>query len=127
MSKRYLSVSHAAAIFFVAAALLACLVRSPQADTGANRVLGQIDFVNNGINIVTNLGVWTPTAVAVDRSVTPNRLYVADAGNHRVLGWRSIDALKNGSPADLVIGQPDFLSWGSECNNAAVTGTTLCF
>jgi len=127
MSKRYLSVSHAAAIFFVAAALLACLVRSPQADTGANRVLGQIDFVHNGINIVTNLGVWTPTAVAVDRSVTPNRLYVADAGNHRVLGWRSIDALKNGSPADLVIGQPDFLSWGSECNNAAVTGATLCF
>lgn len=32
----------------------------------------------------------------------------------------------NGSTADLVIGQADFLSWFSECNNAAVTGATLC-
>ncbi len=86
-----------------------------------------MDFVHNGANIITNVGMWTPQAVAVDRSVVPNRLYAADAGNHRVLGWHSIDALKNGSPADLVIGQPDFLSWGSQCNNAAVTGATLCF
>ncbi len=93
----------------------------------ANRVLGQIDFVHNGPNIVSNAGLWTPHAVAVDRSVTPNRVYVADSGNHRVLGWRSIAALTNGSPADLVIGQTDFLSWSAECNNAAVTGATLCF
>ncbi len=96
------------------------------ADTSANRVLGQFDFVHNSPNILTNTGLWTPQSVAVDHSVTPNRLYVADAGNHRVLGWHSIDALENGSPADLVIGQADFLSWLSECNNAAVTGATLC-
>jgi sugar lactone lactonase YvrE len=97
------------------------------AEVAANRVLGQFDFTHNGVNIVSNAGLWTPQAVAVDRSVIPNRLYVADAGNHRVLGWHSISALNNGSPADLVIGQPDFLSWGSQCNNAAVTGATLCF
>ena len=96
------------------------------ADIMANRVLGQFDLVHNGVNIVFNGGVWTPNAIAVDTSVSPARLYVADAGNHRVLGWRSIKALNNGSPADLVIGQPDFLSWSSECNNAAVTGATLC-
>ncbi len=97
-----------------------------RADTSANRVLGQFDFVHNSPNILTNTGLWNPQSIAVDHSVNPNRLYVADAGNHRVLGWRSIDALENGSPADLVIGQADFLSWLSECNNAAVTGATLC-
>jgi sugar lactone lactonase YvrE len=109
------------------AAVLLCSARTLMAGISANLVLGQIDFSHNGVNIVTNTGVWTPAAVAVDRSVTPNRLYVADAGNHRVLGWRSIAALTNGAPADLVIGQPDFLSWSSQCNSAAVTGDTLCF
>jgi hypothetical protein len=33
-------------------------------------------------------------------------LYIADAGNHRVLGWTSRPDLD--IPADLVIGQPDF-------------------
>ncbi len=92
----------------------------------ANRVLGQFDFVHNGANVLTNTGLWNPRSVAVDSSVVPNRLYVADAGNHRVLGWRSIAALTNGSPADVVIGQADFLSWASQCNNAAVNGETLC-
>jgi sugar lactone lactonase YvrE len=118
---------HWARPFVLFAALVVCDALGALAETGANRVLGQVDLTHNGVNIVTNLGVWTPQAVAVDRSVSPNRLYVADSGNHRVLGWHSIAALKNGSPADLVIGQPDFLSWSAQCNNAAVTGATLCF
>ncbi|HEY2105504.1 MAG TPA: hypothetical protein VGH29_06950 [Candidatus Binataceae bacterium] len=126
MSGRFFSRWHPVKPIVLIAALLLC-ARMLLADTVANRVLGQIDLVHNGVNIVTNVGVWTPNAVAVDHSVVPNRLYVADSGNHRVLGWRSIDALINGSSADLVIGQPDFLSWSSQCNNAAVTGATLCF
>ncbi|HEV3112364.1 MAG TPA: NHL repeat-containing protein [Candidatus Binataceae bacterium] len=126
MSPRYLSGWRPPKLIISIAALLLC-ARMLLADTVANRVLGQVDLLHNGVNIVTNVGVWTPSAVAVDRSVTPNRLYVADSGNHRVLGWRSIDALKNGASADLVIGQADFLSWSSQCNNAAVTGATLCF
>jgi hypothetical protein len=95
-------------------------------DKIADRVLGQFDFSHNGANILTNVGLSAPGAVAIDRGAVPNRLYVADAGNHRVLGWRSVSALTNGAPADLVIGQPDFLTSLAECNNAAVTGQTLC-
>ncbi|HXW83206.1 MAG TPA: hypothetical protein VEJ86_02285, partial [Candidatus Binataceae bacterium] len=36
-------------------------------------------------------------------------LYVADSLNNRVLGWAQSD-LANGAPADLVIGQNDFVS-----------------
>jgi hypothetical protein len=101
----------------ILAAFLGCVLLNPVAtasDIPANRVLGQFDFLHNGANVVTNVGVWNPRSVAVDHSVVPNRLYVADAGNHRVLGWRSIDALINGSSADLIIGQQDFLSWSAE-------------
>jgi hypothetical protein len=98
------------------------------ADDGpvATRALGKLDLVHNGINIVDNAGLWNPHALAIDRSVTPYRLYVVDAGNHRVLGWHSIAALTNGIPADLVIRQVDFLSWHSQCTNAAVNAETLC-
>ncbi len=92
----------------------------------ATKAFGQLDLVHNGVNIVNNVGLWNPQSVAVDRSVTPNRLYVTDTGNHRVLAWRSIAALESGSSADLVIGQADFLSWQAQCNNAAVTASTLC-
>ncbi len=92
----------------------------------ASKAFGQLDLVHNGVNIVNNVGLFNPQSVAVDRSVTPNRLYVADAGNHRVLAWHSIAALKSGSAADLVIGQADFLSWEAQCDNAAATGSTLC-
>jgi hypothetical protein len=35
-------------------------------------------------------------------------LFVADAGNHRVLGWRGAPTADR--PADLVLGQPDFMT-----------------
>lgn len=37
------------------------------------------------------------------------RLYVSDTGNDRVLIWNTVPT-KNGTPADVVIGQPDFVS-----------------
>jgi sugar lactone lactonase YvrE len=92
----------------------------------ATQAFGQLDLVHNGVNILDDSGLWNPQAVAIDRSVTPNRLYVADAGNHRVLGWRSVAELANGSPADLVFGQADFLSWRAQCANSAVNAETLC-
>lgn len=107
-------------------ASISTLAMARQGDLTADRVLGQFDFTHNGTNILTNAGLSTPAAVAVDRSVVPNRLYVADMGNHRVLGWHSVDALKNGATADLVIGQQDFLSSIAQCQNAAVNGATLC-
>ena len=107
-------------------ASISTLAMARQGDLTADRVLGQFDFTHNGTNILTNAGLSTPAAVAVDRSVVPNRLYVADMGNNRVLGWHSVDALKNGATADLVIGQQDFLSSIAQCRNAAVNGATLC-
>ena len=113
-------------VLVIVAALAIALARAASSGPVATKAFGQLDLVHNGINIVNNVGLWNPQAVAVDRSVTPNRLYIADAGNHRVLGWHSIAALENGSSADVVIGQADFLSWQAQCNNAAVTGSTLC-
>jgi len=116
----------ACVLVIVASLAIALIARAASSGPVLTKAFGQLDLVHNGINIVNNVGLWNPQAVAVDRSVTPNRLYIADAGNHRVLGWHSIAALENGSSADVVIGQADFLSWQAQCNNAAVTGSTLC-
>jgi sugar lactone lactonase YvrE len=40
------------------------------------------------------------------------RLFVADTDNHRILIWNKIPS-DNGKAADLVIGQPDFVSWSA--------------
>jgi len=63
-------------------------------------------------------------AAAVDKSTTPNRLYVTDYGNSRVLGYSNISALTNGAPADLVVGQPDFSFSG--CNTQSNSAANLC-
>ncbi len=75
-------------------------------NTTANLVLGQVDFTHNGANIVDGRGLNAPAAVVIDHSVTPNRIYVADYSNNRVLGWSSDANFANGKAADLVIGQP---------------------
>jgi hypothetical protein len=55
---------------------------------------------------VTGAKIYHAAGVLVDRSSTPNHIYVADTGNSRILGFRSY-----GSPtADIVFGQPDEFS-----------------
>ena len=143
MSKR-LSV-----IFFVAAVLIVLGFAWPaQADTPgpvrglvgdgwADVVLGKSDFGQMGPNEVTAARVFNGGGVIVDRTVRPNRLYVYDGGNSRVLGLdhlgacasgpedgaactvdsdcpESACAIQDGRGADLVIGQPDFSHSG--CN-----------
>lgn len=93
-------------------------------DTTADVVLGQMDFSHNTTNLIDASGFFNPEAVAIDRSVMPNRLYVGDTQNNRVLGYKDISAFANGGAADLVIGQPDFLS--SVCDNGGVTASSLC-
>ena len=92
--------------------------------TTADRVLGQVDFTHNGANLVNGQGLYDPWTVAIDASVTPNRLYVADSFNNRVLGWRDAASFSNGEAADLVIGQPDFTF--ADCNNGGVSKNSLC-
>jgi hypothetical protein len=93
-------------------------------DFGADAVLGQIGFRYIGSNLVDGAGLSSPQAVAIDTSVTPNRLYVADTNNSRVLAWADVTAFQNGSPADLVLGQPDLLTSG--CNSQGVSASSLC-
>ena len=83
-------------------------------NTTADVELGQPDFLHNLENFPDQSSLNYPSAVTIDASTTPNRLYVADQNNSRVLGWKDVTAFNNGAPADLVIGQPDFYS--TACN-----------
>lgn len=79
----------------------------PDPGHGADVVLGQPDLVSRGENRDDAVGADTmrwPHAIARSGDL----LFVADAGNHRVLGWRG--AVDGDRPADVVLGQPDFTS-----------------
>jgi hypothetical protein len=100
-------------------------------DTTADLVLGQFDLVHNAPNLVDGFGLWMNLAggdyngeVVIDKSVSPNRLWVADTENNRVLGWSSLAAFSSHAAANIVIGQPDFTS--NACNEGGATATSLC-
>src|SRR5689334_1004280 len=112
-----------------AIAILCILLSSPAlatpGDAVADHVLGQKDFVNSAPGFVDARALHDPSSLAVDRHASPNRLYVADYDNNRVLGWRNAKSFKKGTPADVVIGQADFNA--SVCNRGgAVSSKTLC-
>lgn len=74
----------------------------------ADIVLGQNDFTSAGANRGKTSGAFNnsfhwPYGVAWKE----NHLFVADAGNRRVLIWRDIPK-RNGQPAAVVLGQHDF-------------------
>jgi hypothetical protein len=77
----------------------------PERNQPADLVLGQNDFTHNGENRDIGVGPasfrW-PHAVAG----TADNLYVADAGNHRVLAWKPTP--ETDRAADLVLGQQRF-------------------
>ncbi len=130
------SLGHLRWVFVVGfCAVLAFVIRTQvvagtAANTVADRELGQPDFVHNTANTPNGAVLNIPGFIAVDASVTPNRLYMSDSGNNRVLGYHSVAALMSGASADLVIGQPDLYSVG--CNNSSavnvgtVSAATLC-
>jgi hypothetical protein len=72
----------------------------------ADLVLGQRDFLcrdENAGGAPGPLGMRWPHAAAA----AAGGLQIADAGNHRILGWRTWPAA-SAAPADLVLGQSDF-------------------
>jgi len=81
------------------------LVYKPPFTNGmaASRVIGQPDFVSSSCNTTQN-GLCQPEAVARRRK----RLFVADTGNRRVLGY--LAPFVTGMKASLVLGQPNFTS-----------------
>ena len=71
-------------------------------------LIGQDDWSARAENRGGVVGPRTfrwPHAIAGDGA-----LYVADAGNHRVLGWTDASAACRGADPDLVLGQRDFES-----------------
>jgi hypothetical protein len=77
----------------------------PEPGQGADVVLGQGDLVSRGENrdgpVAANSLRWPHAITAV-----ADTLFVADAGNHRVLGWRGDRSTERA--ADIVIGQGAF-------------------
>ncbi|MCU1324954.1 MAG: hypothetical protein JWN34_324 [Bryobacterales bacterium] len=67
-----------------------------------------LQFTNNGPNWTDGRELSFPLGIAVDNSVSPPNIYVADAGNNRVLGYRYATQLTAGAKADIVLGQVDF-------------------
>jgi sugar lactone lactonase YvrE len=96
--------------FILGAIYLIALLASSAAgaaggDTVADRVLGQSALTTSTPYFVDGR-VFSATDIAIDRSVTPNRLYLADADLNRVLGWSDINRFRAKAAADLVLGQP---------------------
>lgn len=111
--------------------------RGKVGDWWADIILGQPNFSQISFNEVVGNRLFNPGGVYVDRSMEPNRVYVNDGGNNRVLGFSALGKCTAGSnsgqdcttdsdcpgstcqieaerPADIVLGQPSFNS--SACN-----------
>lgn len=75
----------------------------------AEIVLGQATFADNSSNQgganPQNNTLDNPTAVFVD---SQGRLWIADAGNNRVLKFNNSATVLSNAPANVVFGQPDF-------------------
>lgn len=112
--------------------------RGVPGDTWADVVLGNPRFGEMGPNEVTGSRLFNPGGVVVDRSVRPNRVYVYDGGNSRVLGLKHLGGCAGGAKAgadcttnsdcpaatctiisghraDLVLGQPGLDGYAA-CN-----------
>ncbi len=91
----------------------------------ATTVIGQPDMPNRSINeidgreffftgaLASHLvsgklqqGLVSAADIAVDWNSDPPHMYVADTNNNRVLGFADARSVRNGTRADIVIGQP---------------------
>src|SRR5271167_2108374 len=91
-------------------------------DTTADLVLGQDGTSNGGINFIDAASLNSPAGLALDTSVTPHRLFVADPFNNRVLGFPNAESFANGEPASMVLGQPNFFLEFPNQNPNAIRG-----
>ncbi len=91
------------------------------------KVFGQRNWGEAASGAVTGNNVYHASGLAVDRSLTPNPVYVFDSGNNRILGFRSMES----KTADRAFGQPDAVSSApnGDCNRGMFGkpgATTLC-
>src|SRR5713226_1705971 len=95
-------------------------IRASGIGPAASAVLGEAVFDTNYFSIASSIS--TPAQITIDAA---GHLYMADLGDNRVLGWRSASAFANNDPADLVIGQLDFLHVYPNQGGGAATPTSL--
>jgi sugar lactone lactonase YvrE len=86
-------------------------------DPVADRVLGQTRFDSDALGMTAST-LYGPAGVAIGPD---GRLFVTDYENHRVLAWNDAAHRTSGSPADLVLGQPDFTSHAPGTSSAGLT------
>jgi sugar lactone lactonase YvrE len=92
-------------LVLIALLVLAAPAFARSGDTEADAVLGQKRF-STVFPFFVDGRVLDASDVAIDRSSTPNRVYVASPDLNRVLGWSDLGRFLAGLPADLVLGQP---------------------
>lgn len=119
---------------FTPKVLAAAPLRGNSGDLWADIVIGKSSFGEDTPGEVVSYKTMNPGGVTIDRSVRPNRVYVYDGSNSRILGYKSLGICKNNTSkactvdsdcsssvcviqvggqlgkktADIVIGQPDF-------------------
>ena len=86
----------------------------PTSNIAPDIVLGQTDFNSNSPGTAQNKLRW-PVDVATDGE----KLIVADAYNDRALVWNTFPT-SNGQPADLVLGQVDFVTYSENIDENTV-------
>ena len=91
-------------------------------DTDADDVFGQSDLFSSASNAggLSARSLSSPSGLAVDQSVFPVRLYIADGGNHRILSFDNPRG--SDTQADDVIGQVNFTSNGAGSGVSKVSG-----
>jgi hypothetical protein len=100
--------------------LLPCVLSAQALFVKPVKVFGDPNFIGTaasplafdsyGPNVVEGRELSQPLGIAVDTSVTPPRIYIADTINNRILAYNYSTQLTPGSFADLVLGQPDRFS-----------------
>jgi sugar lactone lactonase YvrE len=112
-----------AVIFLLTALSMSIYPQVPLSDfMPANGVLGTTDFVTNtNYAAPSTTTLAEPFCVAVDP--TTGKLFVADRDNRRVMRWSSANALIDGSPAEVVFGQPDFVT--RTANTGGISAATM--
>ena len=99
------------------------------------RVLGDPHFIgtaanplavsSSGPNGVEGREFQSPGGIALDTSVSPPILYVADTGNNRILGYQYATQTVAGTPADLILGQADGYTTNSTASTALIAPTSV--
>ncbi len=96
-------------------------IRGVVGDGWADVVLGKPDFSNISPNEVVFSKLFNPHGIFIDRTSSPQKIYVWDSGNNRILGFNWDQMLSSpGNPIvpttqtqKIVIGQPNFTSAGA--------------